>query len=100
WSPSTIVIRSVSVTDRQFLCREQRDYAAALVGYDHFFLDARSGIAVSGRTIGFQREHHAFFDLGRMIGRKNAGDGRTLGQVTTEPVAALQPKARKFIEGA
>src|SRR5205807_2854250 len=52
--------RSVAVADRQLLGREQGDDPAALVGDDDLLLDAGGGIAVARRTIGLEREHHAF----------------------------------------
>src|SRR5687767_29106 len=80
----------VPVGDRQFLRREQRDHAAALVGDHDLFLDARGGIAVFGRAVGFEREHHAFLDLGRMIHRDHARDDRPLVDRATDAVAELQ----------
>ena len=52
-------IHSIAVRDRQFLGREERDHLTALVGDDHFLLDARGRKTVGCRAIGFQREHHA-----------------------------------------
>src|SRR5262245_44576814 len=50
--------RSILRADRQFLGREQRDHAAALVGDHHLFLDARRGVAVGRRAVGLDCEHH------------------------------------------
>ena len=83
----------VPIGDRQFFGREQRDHPAALVGNHDLFLDACRGIAVLGRAIGFQREHHAFLDLGRVFERNHARDDRPFVQCQAEAVAELQPNA-------
>src|SRR5262245_54439654 len=68
------VCASVPMADRQFLGREQRDHAAALVGHHHLLLDAGGGVAVGGGAVGLEREHHALLDFGRMVDRDHARD--------------------------
>src|SRR5262249_56837686 len=78
WSERCKSLRceSVTVADRKFLGREQRDHAAALVRHHDLLLDAGGGIAVGGGAIGFEREHHALLDFGRMVKRHYARDDR------------------------
>ena len=59
---------------------EECDHAMALIRYDDLLLDAGGGIAVFGRTLGFQRKHHAFPDLARVGHGDDAADDRTLVQ--------------------
>src|SRR5262249_54654269 len=88
---------SVAVGDRQLLGRKQRDHAAAVVGDHDLFFDARGRIAVLGRAIGFQREHHAFLDLRGVLGGDHAGDEGSLGEGAADAVAKLQPECAHFV---
>src|SRR5262249_37008817 len=90
----------IAVGDRQFFRREERDDPAPLVSDHDLFLNAGGRIAILGRTIGFQREHHALLDLGRMLKRHHARDDRPLVQRQTEAVAELQPEGRHLIRKA
>src|SRR6516165_1099905 len=63
---------SVPMADGQLLGREQRDHAATLVGHHDLLFDAGGGVAVARRAIGFEREHHALLDFGRMVERDHA----------------------------
>src|SRR5258708_17295892 len=91
---------SIPVRDRQLLGREQRDHAAALVGDHDLFLDARRRIAVLGGAVGFEREHHAFLDLGRMGERDDAADDWPLVQRQPEAMAELQTEGRHLVRKA
>ncbi len=88
---------SIPVGDRQFLRGEQRDHTAALVGDDDFLLDAGGGKAVGGGAVGFQREHHALLDLGRVGERDHPRDDRALVQREAEAVAELQAEGRHLV---
>ena len=82
------------------LGREQRDHLAALVGDDDFFLDAGAGETILRWAEGFDGEHHAFLDLGRMIHRDHARDDRAFVQRQAEAVRELQAESRQFIREA
>ena len=60
---------------------------------DHLLLDPRRRIAVARRAIGFEREHHAFLDLLRIVERVEAGDDRPLVHPIPNPWPNNKPNA-------
>src|SRR5581483_11293323 len=90
----------IPIGDRKFLGRKEGDHAAALVGDDDFLLDTRRRVAVLGWAIGFERKHHAFLDLGRVIHRDHARDDRPLVDRAADAVAELQAERRELVREA